>query len=262
MLTLPILALVLLFPPLASSAVVFYDNEADWLSALGGVGLVSSAFDTTASNMALATEVASAPVDGTNMGKTLNFLGASTGLAFDFRVTAPLGGPTLANLSYAGSAGAGAFSPAGSNDNFKVDQLVGESVFAFGLTVAGNTSTIDTSANLEGFFVTTTGADGTLFGLPLTTAFVGAISTDAIVRVIADEGDFSTDSNVRYSNFRFATTAAVPAPATLLLFVFGLAGLGVRAGRRARKMAERNGATPSGSVANGGSAIASGIAHR
>jgi len=245
MLTLPILALVLLFPPLASSAVVFYDNEANWavvfydneanwLSALGAAGLVSSSFDTTASNMALATEVASAPFDDTNMGSKLNFLGASTGLAFDFRVTAPLGGPTLADLFYAGSAGAGAFSPAGRNDNFKVDELVGESVFAFGLTVTGNTQGEDTSTNVEGFNVTTTSvSDSTILPLAMT-SFVGLISDDAIVRVLADESDTDANNGVLYSNFKFATAASVPEPTTTALLALGLLGVGFARKRRTR----------------------------
>jgi len=222
----------------SAASVNFYTNEASWQAALSS-GLTLESFNTTAANVALANEVATAPGPNTSVGDFLTFDKANTGLSVSFTVEALQSGANFTFDDDETSGNIPDFDNALSvgdihnheNDDWEVIVTDGLPLYGFGFYLRNSDSVSGESFQLF--------AQGGTFldsftGIPTSNSFVGAISTAPITRLYFNEDPGGDD--IAIADFRFASGNPVPEPTTLAMLA-GLSGMGLIAARRRRKAA-------------------------
>ncbi len=212
---------ILFIIPSSYAATIFYTNQTTWQNTVGSyVSLV-----TTAANVVKSDEVVATPGVNTGISGTLTWRAANTGLGFDFRLTALQSGAGITFDDEESSGNPVAYDNALSigdidnyeNDDWKIQFLGGEYVYAFGFLLCDNEGTIDSFSVYA--------HDGSLLGTisgasipnsPGTKVFLGVISDKPIGWVQYD--DDSTGDDIAIANFQFST---IPEPNTIFLGILG-----------------------------------------
>ena len=199
-----------------------FTNQAAWENAIAPV-LQVDYFSTSRGSIGLANELGGY-VSGTNVniGRTLTFDSANTGLANSFRITAQESG---AKFTYYDSEGDSSFNHALSvgdiddyeNDNWIMEVLDGPAMYGFGFYLIDNNSSSGETLRVNGT------EQISLTGLAHNT-WVYVASTNAITSVRHDEKNDPDDIGLK--GFRFAHS--VPAPAGPVILALGLLGIGLR----------------------------------
>jgi len=195
----------------ANAETRFFTNEEDWRAEAG----IVEVFSFTSANVAKANEVLSPPATEDDLGTTvLTFLRSSTGLAFDFKLTALNAGHTwnfedrgLSDFLSPGDIDR-VFDPTLPNledDDFDVEIFSGQPVTAFAFDLLGNDRQLVPVTESFSVF----GAGGTLLGstpLPVTGPFDGiflGVITDSPITKLSITEDAEGSDNIGIQNFRF-----------------------------------------------------------
>jgi len=247
-----LIALGILLLPLSTAVAVpsFFVNDATgWSNDVIIRGYTEVPFSTGEGAIALANEVSIPPnnvIDGlppnnTDLGSTLTWHTAKSGLPLEFRLQALQPGAGLVTDDFENNASIPSFpAPSSSlsigdfgdftNDDWRIDFIGGRPVVAFQFQLLGNIvdgsesyKIFDTNGNLI-LQMTGTGVGGTQ--LPSGQPFIGVVSDVPIGFVTFDED--SGPNDIALLAFSFAIIPAtvdnaIPEPATLLLFAFGSA---------------------------------------
>jgi hypothetical protein len=205
-----------------ANAVQRFDNVSEWERAVSDLGLTPHEIATSPGNLVLANEVAAQPSGQTALTSRLTFEKANTGLSFDFRLTntsawgtggtAETWGLVFADneigsnpadrwVSIGDADGVGgSYRNILENDDFDIEVLEEDAVYAIGIAFGGNTPTADEYIRVRGqdvdkVFDTDIPDEGT--------TFVGFVAPFPITILSFDEDDTSDDIAIR--DFRFAT---------------------------------------------------------
>ena len=217
----------------ASAVPVFFSSEALWQAQVLNI----ESFGMSSANILTAVEVTSAPSPNAELGSTLTFKASNTPLSRSFNLKALQSG---ASLVFADTDGFDLFPLGGisignendhTDDDWEINLLDGPPLNAFGFSLLGNEGgALPNSFSVfgsSGLLGTTTNIplSGAIPGGPHGSAFLGVVMTEGevITRLEFDEASDSDDIGI--DNFRFATTAVVPAPSAMLLMGTGLLGL-------------------------------------
>ena len=215
----------------AQASVLLFTDEAAWLSAVTDI----ETFNTTAANVALANEIASAPARNTALTNPLTFDATNTGLSRGFTVEALQNG---ANFTFDDDENAGnltgfdaALSVGDINNHDDDDWILtltsGPAMSAFAFELGDSHD-----ASGESLLVGTTTVD--ISGVPTNPGgfqFIGVVASFNFTSVSMNEDSGGDD--IAIANLRFAT-AAVPEPLTASLFALGLLGAGAVSRRQVR----------------------------
>jgi len=226
----------------AQAVVIFFTDRTLWEAAAAASGLAVEDFVPTASNVALADEVGSPPIDNGPLGTTLTFDSANTGLTHSFRLG--MDGTSNDQFTFNDTEFTTLPQPFlsigdvdnGENDDITIEATSAFPLRGFGMDILDNELGVD-----EIFEVYNTGCPGA--GVPCDDGssvastpvvgtggidFIGFIA-DASDGIRALQFDESTDGDdIAMTNMAFA----VPEPGTLLLLGSGILGLAFSGRRR------------------------------
>ncbi len=210
------------------ASVQFFTNEANWLAAVQSVEI----FNTNATNVALADEIASPPNDLDTISRVLTFQSSNTNLSHSLQLEAILQtniqfSRPISNSLSIGVFGGGALQ----NDDWEIRVLDGPGLTAFAFDlVSNNEKTGETFSifgsgdvllgTLDESGIPTPGTDGNGFN------FLGVISSDPITRMFFDDEDGS--DNIGVANFRLAEAVVPEASSILLLSLAVVMGIFVK----------------------------------
>ena len=219
------IAVLSLSPISAMAAVIFFINdEAGWTAAAGGAANVE-VFETTASNIALANEIGSAPVNNTNLGTAvLTFDTANTLVSPSFTMHSN-DAPSFHYFDTFPVVNEGIqFNPFNNDANDWDVTFSGAPLRAFSIDLISSDKTAGESFSVFG----ASGLLGSTTAIPDGNAdviFLGVVSTELITSVVYDENGIDGD-NTGIADLQFSQTSIVPIPAAAWLFGSALLGLG------------------------------------
>ena len=213
----------------ASASIDFYTTEASWLAEVQAVETLI----TTASGVATADEVGSAPASNINIGDFLTFSATNTGLSRSFTLEAL---ETDADFTFDDDEGPNntafdnALSP-GDIDNYEDDDweiniTSGPALYGFAFILRDN-HVVNFGDDTVSFFDAQDNLIGSVSPMPdsaSTGQFVGFVSSDPIARIVYDD-DIGAD-DIAIADFSFATT--VPTPSSAVATLIGIGAVLIR----------------------------------
>jgi len=217
-----VLGSILMLMPQAEAGTTFYSDRPTWEADLVARGMTVVNFSFTAENIAKAAEVLSPPAPGTQLGPSLTFSSAETGLPSTWQLRAlepgsgliwqptitPIG-PNTINIDSDGT-GNTSF-----HDDWQI--TVTETLWAaFGGDIMNNDLNAGESFQVFGPGNAQLGSAPTPISPFLSGKFIGVISDEQISRVFYDADAVGDNLDIR--NFAYAV---VPEPGTVSILLLG-----------------------------------------